>query len=966
MMDDKRLIAKNKRLSRQYKKRAAYKTKLKDLRMLIAGWLYSFLKKCRAQYIPTKQLSTSGQDITINLTGTLDLGGDMSFYQRDLESINEILQRADVTFTSSKYGNRSTENYQALQVQLQKHKVFDVAADNDFIRAVMYETQLGNIAVIHCRVHKNYREKGQLQMKLLAQYHILRRRGAKFVLVWVDSDEQRFTQNGAKHLYNRLLKAGVDYIVGVRPANLDSGIAFRQKDGTVTRALYSTGTFLSSRSSFPVSRAIIRIKLREVNGKVQTFEEGYYPLRYMPETGFKDLLENDILNDKNGLLSLTTVEQNLPRLRRVDRILTVGKIMEIIGAELPEKIRYLQDFSVGKISSYVVGRQPGDVFFRWEPYTCINDADTYKERYKRAIAHTKRLSKVVLLTVTFKDMTVNTPCVVVDNVQEAHIAVCKYLREQLPVRSIAITGSIGKTSTKDMLTEVMQTHFNTVSSQKNENTHTRISLNVQKITDDCQVYIQEIGGGRVGGASRHSRMISPEAAIVTNIGDAHLGNFYGDKESLARNKLEIVDGLPSDGVLYLNGDDPLLVKARPNCKTVLYAVHNHDADYYAKDIRTCDTQTYFTIVYGSSQVDVQLNVPGEHNVLNAVCAFAVAKQFGVPDDKIVEGILNFKTKGIRQNIVSACGMKLFLDCYNASSGSVESSIKTLVQIPVEANGKKIALIGDITGLGEDAESTHKQIAQPLIENPADVYIFYGKDNYHTYKIVCDKGIESYYTGTHKEVCRLLSEIAKPGDIIMAKGSSKMKLEYVLDCVYGTRFFDAVQIDDNGYFRVNIDGIAYNLFSTHATAVKSVNKSTNLRVKAKVGRMTVYNIASSFAANNLEYLELPETIRHIGMSAFRDCVKLKCVEGANNLQYIEISAFNGCASLEEMFLPDTLLHIGNMAFMGCTALKELYVPESVVQIGSKAFADCPNLKLLCKAGSYAEQYFRENDLEYTCV
>ena len=432
------------------------------------------------------------------------------------------------------------------------------------------------------------------------------------------------------------------------------------------------------------------------------------------------------------------------------------------------------------------------------------------------------------------------------------------------------------------------------------------------------------------------------------------------------NKLGIIDGMPENGVLFLNADDPLLVNAQPNCNKILFAVHNHDADFYADNIRADGNKTTFEIVHNGHRVPAKLDVPGEHNVLNAVCAFAIGSHYGIPEKSMVTGISNFKTQGIRQNIVQACGVKMFLDCFNASSGSVESSIKTFTQLQIPKNGKRIALLGDITGLGELAEATHKEIAQPLIENPADVFIFYGDNIRYTYEAVKAQGLEAHYVSTHKDVCRLLAQIAKPGDAIMAKGSSKMKLEYVLDCVYGTRFFDGVLIDENAYYRVSMDGVSYNLFSSHSTAVKPKPAKRHARVRAKVGVVTVNNIATAFGTPKLESVELPATIRHIGVSAFLNCKNLKRVDGASGLQYIGMAAFKNCSRLESFVLPETVLHIGNEAFTGCTSLKELYIPESVVQIGPNAFANCPNLKITCKAGSYAENYLKKNSLPFTYI
>ncbi len=953
----------NKQLSHFTKKLNMTRTVVIDYMFIIVSYLCSRLTK--KKNIRVFNLSTkSDTDITINCLGCVDLQSNTELFNKDLHSVKKILNDADISFTCTKFGKHTSRTYKSLSTHLAKNRIVDISYKNKFIKSTIYQTKMGKIAVCSCMLNYASAAKHHIRLELLQEYYILKRMGADYVIIYIDNKRQKTITQKNKRLCNLLLKAGVDYIVNIKTGLIDSGVTFKQKNGSVSRAIYSAGTFLSNRDSLPEERAVIRIKLKNVNNKLQAYEETFYPLRYFKNSGIKNLIALGAVLSSESVAVLSKIERSMPRLRRADRILTIGKIMEVIGAKLPEQYQYLHDFSVGTISAKAIGRVPGDVYFCWQPYTDPNDSQTFKERQKSGIIVAKRLKNTVMFMVSYTDLKIKTPNVIVPDTLEAHIALCKYLRSLLDIKTIAITGSIGKTSTKDMISEVMKLHYKTIESQKNENTHTRISLNVQNITSEHKVYIQEIGGGRPGGASRHSRMINPQATVITNIGDAHLGNFYGDKEALMHNKLEIIDGMSEDGVLYLNGDDPLLVNANPDCKKVLFAVHNHNADYYAENIVTKNNQTTFRIVHKGRKVSAQVNAPGEHNVLNAVCAFAIGKQFNIPTATIVEGLANFKTQGIRQNIVQACGMKLFLDCYNASSGSVESSIKTLRQIKIPEYGKRIALIGDITGLGEFAESTHKEIAKPLIENPADIFIFYGKDVRYTYEIVKQHDFTAYYVSTAKALYKLLHEVSSPGDVIMAKGSSKMKLEYALDCVFGTRFFDGVLIDDNGYYRATSANVSYNLFNSHATAVAPLHGAKRVKVKSRVGAVTVYNISSTFRSSVLEYVKLPHTIRHIGINAFRDNKKLKRVVGTKNLKYIGMSAFKNCSSLEKIELSNTLLHIGNDAFMGCTSLKELYIPESVVQIGPHAFDDCPNLKLICKKGSYADIYLRENNYSYT--
>ncbi len=944
----------------------AWKRNLTDRTLIILAYIMGLFSGGSRKNVTVHRMKTkSEQDIVINCLGCTNLKGHVKSYGKDIEKLRKMLLDADISFTSSRYGKQSAKHYGLLQKKFNKYHITDLAYDNRFIRSQIYCTEAGTVAVCACKLNYKSASKYHVRLELLREYYLLKRMGAEYVIMYLDSKQQKTITQKNKRLCNLLLKAGVDYVVNVKPFIMDSGVTYRQKNGSVSRGVYSIGTFLSDREAFPRERVAIRIKLRRVNGKLQAFEEAYYPLRYDRAKSMKLLSGSGKALRQDDVEALAKIEKNMPRLRSVDRVLTVGKVMKLIGKELPSEMRQLEKFSIGKVRARSFEVMPGDVFFFREPFADPNDlhVQTPKQQYRLAKIAAKRGA---MFLVSYRDLGSLCKFVLCDDVKEAHIAVCAYLRSQLNVKTVGITGSIGKTSTKDMVAEVVKMKYRTVKSLNNTNVQVAIGENIQKLDSSCEVFIQEMGGGRPGGASRHARMVLPEVTVVTNIGDAHLGNFYGDQNALMENKLGIIEGMPKSGVLYLNGDDPLLVNAKPNCKTVFFAVHNQNADYYAQNIRAQGDTTSFEICYGDHHIEACVNVPGEHNVLNAICAFAIGKQFGIPEDAIVEGIGNFKTQGIRQNIVQACGVKMFLDCFNASSGSIESSSKTFAQMEVSEGNKRVAIIGDITGLGDMAESTHKEIATPLMENPADVFIFYGKNTQFTYDIVKAHGLRAYYTPQRKTLHELISTIVKPGDLVMAKGSSKMKLEYALDCVYGTRFFDSILIDDNAYYRSNHDGVAYNLFDTHATAVRPVTTAANVNVKARIGAVTVYNISSSFSSPTMVHVELPDTIRHIGVKAFCNSKKLESVVGATNLKYIGTAAFKNCIRLKKISLPPTLLHIDDEAFRGCISLSELYIPESVVQIGKDVFKHCPRLKLTCREGIYAQEYMEENDIPYTCV
>ena len=910
----------------------------------------------------TKLKTAHKGDIVLNLMGYIGLSSTSGGYQKELDSVAEIFEEADLSLASVRCTAKGKQNLSKLKKRMRKYGICNVAEQNNYIRSQMFHTASGNFAVISYKRYAAESRTKHNRLELAREMYRLKRAGAEYIIVYVDNRISAAIKSKDKKLYRSLIKLGADYVMGVYPNACDAGVTYMRKDRSIARATYSAGTFLTGSADLPDERVILRLKLRRVNGKMQAYQEGFYPLKHTAEGELKVLMGQDLTRE--DVASLANLEQNMSRLHRVDRILTIGKIVEVIGTKLPKEYAWIEDFAVNKIAAIPGGRMADDVFFRWQPWTEPNDASTYKRRKRAGIRIAKRMAKHLMFIVTYKDLNLKCPHVVVEDTLMAHINTCHYLRSQIDTRCIAITGSIGKTSTKDMLAEVMKMHYNTVKSSKNENTQTKISLSVQRIHSDCEVYIQEMGGGRPGGAARHSSMVMPEAAVITNIGDAHIGNFEGNQLLLMKNKLEITHGMVEGGTLYLNGDDPLLITARPDCNTVFYAVNNKDADYYAEEVEEDATSTSFVIVHGDHRVKARVNVLGEHNVLNAVCCYAIGKQFGIPEKEIIAGLLNFKPSGIRQNLVKECGINLYLDCYNASSGSVVSSLKTLSLIPKAENGKRVAMLGDITGLGDLAEETHKEMAQTVLENPADLHIFMGKNTKFAYDIVKENGLPALYVNNTKDLVQTLRENVHRGDVLMAKGSSKMKLEYAIDCAFGTRFYDQVLLDEHAYYRTEVDGVVYNLFASHATAVTAKAGTENLHIKRNLGGVTTVNIGSAFKGGAMHSVSLPNTVQHIGVAAFRDCKNLEKVTGTSGLKFIGREAFKDCTALQSIELPEGLLHIGSMAFSGCKALKSLTIPESVSQIGKDAFADCGKMKLYCKAGSHAAAVLKKQHIPYT--
>lgn len=936
-----------------------YQRGMLRIKVLAVRWLASFLNcidgKSVAPVSETLLSSNGKQEITVNCMGAVDMAGGPG-YDRDLASVAQVIAGAGVSFALAVNGTadtcRETKN-------LLERSGVTLLCPERRISSRLIGTAFGKIAVITYDYSRQPQSDLQDKIEIMRHIQAAKKRKAEYTILYFHVPAGKHVdKQGGSRIFKTLGLMGADYIVGVTPGRRDSGSTYRKYDGNISRSIFSLGSFLTEDGELSKKRVILRLKLGTVQGKLQLIEETYLPFYHVADKGLISLLEKsqDVLAPEQITKYRAEIEDEMPRIRPVDRILTVSRVMELIGAELPPELTYLKDFSVGKVCARSFEVKPGDIFFFREPFADPNDLEPVSEERRVRIAK-NAAKRGALLLVTYERLPFTCRSVICNDVREGHIAVCAHLRGQFDMRTVGITGSVGKTSTKDMLAEVMRMCYRTVKSERNANVQVKIGENLQALNSACEVFIQEIGGGRPGGASRHARMVLPEVTVVTNIGDAHIGNF-GSKEKLMENKLQIIEGMDENGTLYLNGDDPLLAKADPGCKVVRYAVHNRDADYYVEDLQQFGAYCTFDIVHEDTRTPVKLHVLGEYNVLNAVCCFAIGKKFGMPEEEIVMGLSHFQTTGIRQNLIEVCGRKLFMDCYNASSDSVKSALEILKQIQIEPGKKRIAVVGDITGTGDLAQDIHREIGHTISQYAVDYVLLFGEDVKYTYEVLRELRGNVYHFTKREELNQMLQDTVDIGDVAMFKGSSKMLLEYSVDQVYGTRLTDQRLQDEREYKYARHGSVVYDLYANHATAeVYDPLRSGERRVQIanRVGSIEVVNMGRALRGRNIAEVIMPDTIRHISAEAFMDCTQLTVVRMPKKLKYIGNGAFKNCRNLQEIKLPEHVMHVGKEAFSGCHGLCRITIPASVVQIGKDAFDGCENCQFICPRGSYAESY-----------
>ncbi len=354
-------------------------------------------------------------------------------------------------------------------------------------------------------------------------------------------------------------------------------------------------------------------------------------------------------------------------------------------------------------------------------------------------------------------------------------------RKRFNIPIVGITGSVGKTSTKDMVAAVLSQQYRVLKTEGNFNNEIGLPLTILNMDESHQCGVIEMGMSGFGEISRLSRISLPDIAIITNIGLSHIEKL-GSRQNILKAKMEILDGLSKNGTVILNIDDRLLsgMKNLLPYKTLFYGLDD-DADYQAFDIKSAGEHgTYFKIEINDRTFEVHIPVPGIHNVHNALAAIAVGVELKVPIEKIIKGIGEFTPGKMRLNIMSFNGIKIINDTYNASPQSMEAALNVLKEI--EGN-RKIAVLGDMLEMGSWAEKAHKNVGKYVFETGANFLITVGENGRNIAKGALESGMNPdnvHMCEDNQQIVKLLKSLACNGDVILVKGSRGMRMEEIVE------------------------------------------------------------------------------------------------------------------------------------------------------------------------------------------
>ena len=372
------------------------------------------------------------------------------------------------------------------------------------------------------------------------------------------------------------------------------------------------------------------------------------------------------------------------------------------------------------------------------------------------------------------------PAVLVADTLRAFGSMAAGYRQMCDVQVVGVTGSVGKTTTKEMIAAILQTTFRTAKTEGNHNNNIGLPMTVLDMPEDTQTAVLEMGMNHFGEMAYLASIAKPDVAVITNIGTMHI-EYLGSREGILKAKMEIMQGMRKKGVAVFNGDEPLLWNMREyeGHKKYYYGVENPLCDLLAENIEQMDGGMSFRVRGMGHNFEMFIPMEGMHVVYDAMAAILVGLLYDVKAEKMQYALGHFQNTGMRQRVFEENGMTIIEDCYNAGPESMAAALTVLGDRP--ATGRRIAVLGDMLELGTRSQAEHYRIGR-LAVSKADIIYAYGTYSDRTITGASTGGMDPqscvHFT-THEAMAFKLAAVAKPGDVLLFKGSRGMKMEHVL-------------------------------------------------------------------------------------------------------------------------------------------------------------------------------------------
>lgn len=366
--------------------------------------------------------------------------------------------------------------------------------------------------------------------------------------------------------------------------------------------------------------------------------------------------------------------------------------------------------------------------------------------------------------------------------------IAREYKKRISLRVVGVTGSVGKTTTKELIYAVLSEKFKVHKTEGNHNNELGLPLSILGMDNDCEAAVLEMGMSNFREIARLSEIAEPDFGVVTTIGSSHMETL-GSRENICKAKMEIVEGMKEHGELVLCGDEPLLCAYRCGKYNPTYvSVYNNEAEFRAVNVRYSDNMTSFDLLR-NREVITNLQIPalGLHHVYSALFAYAIGVKFGLDSETIRRGFMKFKNAAMRQSVYEIGGVTIIDACYNASPESMKASVEVLCEMSKQRKGsRKMALLGDMRELGSETRVLHEKIGAFVAEKKLDKLFTYGVAASSIASSAITEGMRAEDVFDNPDITDPLASgkamlgVIRPGDIILFKASRAMAVEQIVN------------------------------------------------------------------------------------------------------------------------------------------------------------------------------------------
>ena len=370
------------------------------------------------------------------------------------------------------------------------------------------------------------------------------------------------------------------------------------------------------------------------------------------------------------------------------------------------------------------------------------------------------------------------PAIVVEDTRLALGSIARQERQRIGMKVVGITGSVGKSTTKEMTASVLETTYRVGKTPVNHNNDIGMPMAILAMPEDTQVAVLEMGMNHFREIAYLASIAKPDLAAIVNVGTMHIEHL-GSMEGILQAKLEIREGMQEDGTIFLNGDDALLWNQRmiPSMNASYFGIQNQECSVRATDIEETEGLIRFRVQTREQEFSVELELEGYHYVADALAAISIGLAMNVSPDQIQDALAKFRNMEGRQEIMNAKGFTVIKDCYNAGPQSMEAALTVLGNKP----GRRIAILGDMLELGVCTQAEHYRVGRIAAEK-ADMLFAYGQNSARMLNGALTGGMGKNaraFTDREKLVSALRLT-ARPGDVLLFKGSRGMRMELILE------------------------------------------------------------------------------------------------------------------------------------------------------------------------------------------